>query len=53
MIEKFKRTKQILELKYTMNEMKGKKIPLIEGINIRMVQTEECELEDKTSEIIQ
>ena len=50
-IEKLKGTKKIL--KYTMNEMKKKNNTLIEGLNIRMVQTEECELEDRTSEIIQ
>lgn len=48
-----KRTKQILELKYTMNEMKKKKRTLIEGLNIRVVQTEECELKDRTSETVQ
>ena len=51
-IEKLKRTKKILERKYTMNEKKKKKKTLIEGLN-RMFQTEECELEDRTSEIIQ
>ena len=34
------------------NEKKNNKT-LTEGLNIRMVQTEECELEDRTSEIIQ
>ena len=37
-----------------MNEMKKKNNKtLTEGLNIRMVQTEECELEDRTSEITQ